>query len=245
MGLQGWWAGKSGMDDFSGHLLHVRPEFGRWTGRVYTARDIAQMNGWRDNKQYSTPLERVSASGRADVRAREGLLGSGLGGSTVGTPLMEVFVRPAEPGSAPPATDGGSSAMAGQSLVHQAVALRPPPSREEQRRARQQQQQQQQAAVPSAAGPSGSAGNTPAPAPAPSSQLSATTIVRFNIVLGRDGGARIRVLPPQQMQSKFSSAEEEEMRATLAALAVRRGQGGGAFGAYPSDCARHTHISST
>ncbi len=56
VGLQGWWSGKSGNDDFSGHLLHVKAEFGRLTGRIYTARDIAQMNGWRDSTRFAGPL---------------------------------------------------------------------------------------------------------------------------------------------------------------------------------------------
>jgi hypothetical protein len=42
--VQGWWVGV-GENDPVGHLLHIGPEYGRYTGRVYTTRDIADLAG--------------------------------------------------------------------------------------------------------------------------------------------------------------------------------------------------------
>lgn len=47
-GLQGWWCGQA-ENDPQGHLLHVTAEYGRWTGKVYTPRDLAELKGWSDD----------------------------------------------------------------------------------------------------------------------------------------------------------------------------------------------------
>ncbi len=211
VGLAGWWAGKAGSDDFSGHLLHVKPEFGRWTGRVYMARDIAQMNGWRENKLMQL-LDRADGSSSSSGSGRGGLDATGLGGGTIGTPLMEVFVRQA---SGAAASTSGSSAGEQQQqlnpsqLLHQAVALRPPApkgtdgAKGAKGKAEQQGVQEQEGAQ-AQAGP----------------KLDPASVVRLSIHVARDGSARISVLPPKPVKSQFSGWEEEEMRATLAALAV-------------------------
>jgi len=47
LGLLGWWAGQ-GVDDPCGHLLHVSKSFGRFTARVYTPSQLAEMKGWTE-----------------------------------------------------------------------------------------------------------------------------------------------------------------------------------------------------
>ncbi|GLC35951.1 hypothetical protein PLESTB_000522600 [Pleodorina starrii] len=222
VGLSGWWAGKDGSEDFQGHLLHVKPEFGRWTGRIYMARDIAAMNGWRESKLAQLMDRASERSGGASARGggldsgsgRGGTSGLGLGGGTIGTPMMEVFVR--QQGS-----DGSSSSSSSSAggvgeqqlvpglLVHQAVALRPPAPK---------------AAGGKKAGDAGSAGTSTASAAGgkgstAASQLNPASVVRLSIHVARDGSARISVLPPKPIKSEFNSWEEEEMRATMAALA--------------------------
>lgn len=208
VGLAGWWAGKAGSDDFSGHLLHVKPEFGRWTGRVYMARDIAQMNGWRENKLMQL-LDRAGGSSNISS-GRGGLDATGLGGGTIGTPLMEVFVRQASGAGA--STSGSSSGEQQQlnpsQLLHQAVALRPPVPKgadgaKGSKSKAEQQGAQEQGGAQAQAGP----------------KLDPASVVRLSIHVARDGSARISVLPPKPVKSQFSGWEEEEMRATLAALA--------------------------
>lgn len=215
VGLAGWWAGKAGSDDFSGHLLHVKPEFGRWTGRVYMARDIAQMNGWRENKLMQL-LDRAGGSSNISS-GRGGLDATGLGGGTIGTPLMEVFVRQASGAGA--STSGSSSGEQQQlnpsQLLHQAVALRPPVPKgadgaKGSKSKAEQQGAQEQGGAQAQAGP----------------KLDPASVVRLSIHVARDGSARISVLPPKPVKSQFSGWEEEEMRATLAALAVSHGERG-------------------
>ncbi len=90
---QGWWAG-SAEGDPTGHVLHIGPEFGRWTGRVYTAGDVAELFGLREA---SSPLARLrtrsmisrekeavhKVCGRADG---QGWAGYGRGGNVFCTP---------------------------------------------------------------------------------------------------------------------------------------------------------------
>ncbi|GIL43379.1 hypothetical protein Vafri_1149 [Volvox africanus] len=194
--LAGWWAGKDGPEDFQGHLLHVKPEFGRWTGRIYMARDIASMNGWRDNK-LAQLLDRA-----ADRNVSRGLEASGsLGSGTIGTPMMEVFVRQQQPANLdqPPAT-GEHQQLVPNLLVHQAVALRPP--------------------APKATGKDGrSNASNAATVKGVAALPNPASVVRLSIHVARDGSARISVLPPKPIKSEFSSWEEEEMRAAMAALA--------------------------
>ncbi|KXZ56396.1 hypothetical protein GPECTOR_1g351 [Gonium pectorale] len=216
VGLSGWWAGKDGPDDFQGHLLHVKAEFGRWTGRIYMARDIASLNGWRENKLMQL-LDRVSD--RND-RSGGGLRGAveaagGLGGGTVGTPMLEVFVRQQDAGPARAGSSGSSGGSGGGEqqqqlvpglLVHQAVALRPPAAKAAAAVAGREVKQQGGGAA--AAG--GGSGRV---------KLNPATVVRLSIHVAADGSARISVLPPKPVKSEFNSWEEEEMRATMAALA--------------------------
>ncbi|KAG2442983.1 hypothetical protein HXX76_003056 [Chlamydomonas incerta] len=215
VGLAGWWAGKDGPEDFQGHLLHVKPEFGRWTGRIYMARDIATMNGWRENKMMAL-LDRAdrggAAAGGASLRgayeASNGGGGGGLGGGTIGTPMMEVFIR--QQGQEP-AAGGAAGGVAGAEqlqqklqpslLAHQAVALRPPAPK-----------------APKAGAAAGKEGEAKAVG-AGAAALNPASVVRLSIHVARDGSARISVLPPKAVKSEFSSWEEEEMRATMAALA--------------------------
>ncbi|GIL72613.1 hypothetical protein Vretifemale_2950 [Volvox reticuliferus] len=197
VGLAGWWAGKDGPEDFQGHLLHIKPEFGRWTGRIYMARDIASMNGWREHK-FAQLLDR--ATDRNVARGLE--TNGGLGSGTIGTPMMEVFVRQQRPANSDqsPACTGEHQQLVPNLLVHQAVALRPP--------------------APKASGKDGqSNGSNAAAAKGGAALLNPASVVRLSIHVARDGSARISVLPPKPIKSEFSSWEEEEMRAAMAALA--------------------------
>ncbi|GFR41394.1 hypothetical protein Agub_g2035 [Astrephomene gubernaculifera] len=201
VGLAGWWAGRDGPQDFHGHLLHVKPEFGRWTGRIYMARDIAAMNGWRENKLVQLldrGVERGSGSGSSRAGRGGGVLegAAGLGGGTIGTPMLEVFVRQQPSGSG--SGDQQQKPLVPGRLVHQAVALRPP----------------------SAASDPRDAAGEGAQAEGAAAQLNPASVVRLSIHVSRDGSARISVLPPQPVKSEFSSWEEEEMRATMEALAA-------------------------
>lgn len=61
--LQGWWSGRS-EDDPYGHLLHVTAEYGRWTGRVYTSRDLTDATrSWAepkpDNVEQGSPIMEI------------------------------------------------------------------------------------------------------------------------------------------------------------------------------------------
>ncbi|EFJ44752.1 hypothetical protein VOLCADRAFT_106212 [Volvox carteri f. nagariensis] len=208
VGLAGWWAGKDGPEDFQGHLLHVKPEFGRWTGRIYMARDIAAMNGWRENKLVQL-LDRATDRNAARGTSASGGLGSG----TIGTPMLEVFVRQQQ--QQQPATDGQGVAAAAceqqqqqlvpNLLVHQAVALRPPAAKA--------------AGGGKDARSKGSEGADADATKGGATQLNPASVVRLSIHVARDGSARISVLPPKPIKSEFSSWEEEEMRAAMAALA--------------------------
>jgi hypothetical protein len=53
--LQGWWVGL-GENDPQGHLLHVTPEYGRWTGKVYTPRDLADIKGFFEEGRWGAGL---------------------------------------------------------------------------------------------------------------------------------------------------------------------------------------------
>eukprot|EP00798_Chlamydomonas_sp_ICE-L_P008659 gene8659-34110_t len=94
--MQGWWSGCS-KDDPVGHLLHVKAEYGRWTGRVYRARDLEDMYLRRGSPRARTTPSLSPAT------------------KTVGSPVIEVFLR----------NTAGSSVSQGE-LVHQAVSLRIP-----------------------------------------------------------------------------------------------------------------------
>eukprot|EP00198_Chlamydomonas_reinhardtii_P014044 XP_001703381.1 predicted protein [Chlamydomonas reinhardtii] len=212
VGLAGWWAGKDGPEDFQ-----VKPEFGRWTGRIYMARDIAAMNGWRENKMMAL-LDRAdrggAAAGGASLRGAyesAGGAGGGLGGGTIGTPMMEVFVK--QQGQEPAAAAGAVGSAGGAAgveqqqlqpslLVHQAVALRPPAPK-----------------APKAGAGAKEGGAKGTGVGAGAAALNPASVVRLSIHVARDGSARISVLPPKAVKSEFSSWEEEEMRATMAALA--------------------------
>ncbi|GLI68805.1 hypothetical protein VaNZ11_013307 [Volvox africanus] len=195
--LAGWWAGKDGPEDFQGHLLHVKPEFGRWTGRIYMARDIASMNGWRENK-LAQLLDRAT-----DRNVSRGLETSGgLSSGTIGTPMMEVFVRQQQPANLDqfPVGTGEHRQLVPNLLVHQAVALRPP--------------------APKATGKDAQSNDSnAATVKGGAALLNPASVVRLSIHVARDGSARISVLPPKPIKSEFSSWEEEEMRAAMAALA--------------------------
>lgn len=215
VGLVGWWAGKDGPDDFQGHLLHVKSEFGRWTGRIYMARDIAAMNGWRENK-LAALLDRAPERNAA-VRGSSGGTNSGLGSGTIGTPMMEVFVRQQQFQHQDTVSSTVPEASAGAQLVpsllfHQAVALRPPASK--------RSKDGGNAKVYERAGSSVSTKGTAGAVGGNGAQLNPASVVRLCIIIARDGSARINVLPPKIIKSQFSSREEEEMRATMAALAV-------------------------
>lgn len=137
--LEGWWCGQ-GESDPAGHLLHIKAGYGRWVGKVYTPRDLAELKGWADDESGAVMFRfgrtagynpRLSASG-----AVAGVLASDAGSSVsleeLGSPVMEVFVKK-DPGSsgssvmqsqvvslwssAPP----GLSAAGGMSALEQAV----------------------------------------------------------------------------------------------------------------------------
>lgn len=98
---QGWWRGVSA-DDPVGHLMHVVPEFGRYTGRVYTARDVAALAGLRAEVVMSGGLQQLRAAIQNDSST---LRSTGQ----VGTPAVEVFLS-----------------QEGDSLRHQVVSLMGP-----------------------------------------------------------------------------------------------------------------------
>ncbi|KAJ9505609.1 hypothetical protein QJQ45_011236 [Haematococcus lacustris] len=150
--LQGWWAG-TGEGDAVGHLLHVAPEYGRYTGRAYTARDLAELAGWRDG---ASPMQRLRIS-RPPTSGNS----SAGGGGTFSAPTPASVNRPPRPAGSPaspssrlpsitpgssvrksgplgspamevflarggPKSSSSSSPVAGSApLVHQAVALLP------------------------------------------------------------------------------------------------------------------------
>lgn len=76
--LQGWWCGQADGDP-NGHLLRITPEFGRWTGKIYTPRELAEMKGWADDMP-----------GRAEK--------TGVPVEDMGTPMFEIFLRRGETG---------------------------------------------------------------------------------------------------------------------------------------------------
>jgi hypothetical protein len=41
-GLEGWWSSQH-EEDPVGHLLHVSPEYSRWTGRMFRPRDLVEI----------------------------------------------------------------------------------------------------------------------------------------------------------------------------------------------------------
>ncbi|KAL6762943.1 hypothetical protein V8C86DRAFT_514706 [Haematococcus lacustris] len=90
--LQGWWAG-TGEGDAVGHLLHVAPEYGRYTGRAYTARDLAELAGWRDG---ASPMQRLRIS-RPPTSGNS----SAGGGGTFSAPTPASVNRPPRPAGSP------------------------------------------------------------------------------------------------------------------------------------------------
>eukprot|EP00955_Chlamydomonas_euryale_P066814 359650-Chlamydomonas_euryale.AAC.21 len=88
--LAGWWAGRADGDPI-GHLLHIAPEYGRWTGRALRSRDIAELK-----------VGRSSGGGGGDAAG-----GGAAAGRASGQPVLEVFLR-----------DGGGGDP--RSLTHQA-----------------------------------------------------------------------------------------------------------------------------
>jgi hypothetical protein len=145
--LEGWWVGRSetaavGMGGYEGphpdplgHLLHVTAEYGRWTGRVYTPRDLAEVAGWVDdsNTQVLLKFGRTAASampGPAARRLRPGGPSSrGTAPSTdlpslqsVGCPVMELFVKEA-PGAPCSSSSRDEAADALGTTQQQAVLL--------------------------------------------------------------------------------------------------------------------------
>lgn len=82
-GLLGWWCGRGSEDDPYGHLLHMTAEFGRYVGTAYQARDLAEVKGWTEDSFLRGSVPRTPKQL-----------------SELGTPIMEVFVRDKEDGSA-------------------------------------------------------------------------------------------------------------------------------------------------
>lgn len=96
--VQGWWCGNAEGDPI-GHLLHVGPEYGRWTGRAYTARDLANLSGLKEG---SGQLQRLRNSAAGGTRTGSSTSTSssssthGAGGkasSSVGSPALEIFLQ--------------------------------------------------------------------------------------------------------------------------------------------------------
>mmetsp|Transcript_37767 Transcript_37767/g.84208 ORF Transcript_37767/g.84208 Transcript_37767/m.84208 type:complete len:920 (+) Transcript_37767:152-2911(+) len=192
-GLQGWWAGAS-EDDPVGHLLHVQAEFGRWTGRAYRPRDIAEMKvksgkggvtGGLAQRLERTLHSRDASSNSSSSR-------------TVGSPIMEVFVRPA----AGEEEDKASR----QRFTHQAVSLRVPTADEvtASREARKK-------ALSAGDSGSSSAGTSPV-------RTLTSPVVRLNVSIGQDGTASIRPVAAPLPRSKFSEWEAAEAEAALREL---------------------------
>ena len=105
--LEGWWWGRADDGDSVGHLLEVRREFGRWTGRVYSAADIAEAAG--------VPSGGAAPGVRAVAKPGGGVALEG------GAPLFEVFLR--QDGEEEQAGSGGS--CGGSTLRAQPVLLWP------------------------------------------------------------------------------------------------------------------------
>lgn len=42
-GLEGWWSSQQHEEDPVGHLLHIAPEYSRWTGRMFRPRDLVDI----------------------------------------------------------------------------------------------------------------------------------------------------------------------------------------------------------
>lgn len=120
--LEGWWWGKA-HDDSVGHLLQVTAEYGRWTGKVYSARDLAEAMGWYDAGDVNGVLRWRGARGATGTATRMAPPGAGGGGGAgggvdgagggaishemledYGAPLLEVFLR--HPGDGEGADDG-------------------------------------------------------------------------------------------------------------------------------------------
>ncbi|GAX77454.1 hypothetical protein CEUSTIGMA_g4898.t1 [Chlamydomonas eustigma] len=105
VGLQGWWAGQS-EDDPVGHIMHITPEYSRWTGRVFRPREIAEMKSTgKSSRRSTTTAPAVGAS----------TFSSQLSKPSPGIPIMEVFLKAKE-----------CQGREGSEYEHKAVSLRVP-----------------------------------------------------------------------------------------------------------------------
>lgn len=80
VGIQGWWIASSA-EDPTGSLVHIQPEYSRYTGRAYTMKDIAEANGFTEKDVFSILRD------DRPVPLQE-----------VGVPVLEVFLRRDEGG---------------------------------------------------------------------------------------------------------------------------------------------------
>ncbi|KAG1660345.1 hypothetical protein FOA52_014398 [Chlamydomonas sp. UWO 241] len=229
--LAGWWAGRADGDPV-GHLLHMGPEYGRWTGRVLRPRDIAELKVGRGGASAppppaagalaSPPLPRLTGapSGAAAQQPPSASAFSAPSAAAagphagvhrpVGQPVLEVFVRSSDDAagsSGSGATESGAARAA--TLSHQAVALRLPTFDEVERRRR--------AARPGTPGgpplvePAATADVQPAQYSASQQQQQSGAgrslpVVRLSVSVLSDGTASIQLLPPNSGLSGVSGS---------------------------------------
>lgn len=201
-GLSGWWAGQA-EDDPVGHLLHITPEYSRWTGRVFRPRDIAEMK-----------VQKSDFLSRSIVRAVT------PPAKPTGSPILEVFIRP---------EDDAQGKYQHQAV---SLRL-PTTEEVEQRRRKSNTPAPPSPSIPSFNPTSSDWSDYPppmgahfrgSPSPRPSSNpnplpRSFGPVVRLSVSIRHDGSASIRpLLTTQPVMSHFSAWEATEAEETLRML---------------------------
>mmetsp|Transcript_6744 Transcript_6744/g.11480 ORF Transcript_6744/g.11480 Transcript_6744/m.11480 type:complete len:863 (-) Transcript_6744:436-3024(-) len=225
--VQGWWAGTSELDP-SGHVLLVEPEFGRYTGRAYSARDIAELKGWREGaKTGALGMLRRGSLGGPTQRGRASTGSSSTGSAsppatppavreTPGSPALEIFLAPG-PATGSPAPGVSPSSRTGN-VVSQVVSLlggQAPLQKE------QQQDKREPGSARSRGGAARGAGLVTKKL---SKSLVDTDMVRIVVSISKDGTANIVATPPTPAppglpRSRFNARDAEEVAATMRELA--------------------------
>jgi len=196
--LQGWWAGKAEGDP-NGHMLHIGPEFGRWTGRAYTSSDIAEVCGLRES---GSPLMRLRTRG-AISREKEVLSKESKG--TVGSPAMEVFLKPGPNGTIlhQPVSLIGNMPLAPAAVEGLKERPRRPSASAQETKEAENKRKQAAKAMSSSLGP----------------------IVQLTVSIEADGSANIRATPAPtpEPRSTFEGRDADEAAAAMRELSELSG----------------------
>ncbi|KAF6264092.1 hypothetical protein COO60DRAFT_1624422 [Scenedesmus sp. NREL 46B-D3] len=93
--LEGWWACASPQHPL-GHLLRIHPEYGRWTGKVFRAAEVWELQGWPDG-EWGRLLGRTAGSSSSRAQGTGGRRPRSSRGSPAGIE-PEAFAQPVGPG---------------------------------------------------------------------------------------------------------------------------------------------------